>query len=62
MTEADRRSGQLVPVLEAMTREIFQPVNAVYYRHTELSARIRVFLDFLSHSLAVNEDKLLPVQ
>jgi DNA-binding transcriptional LysR family regulator len=62
MTGEDRRSGRLVQVLEPVTREFFQPVNAVYYRHTELSARIRVFLDFLSHSLAVNEDKLAPAR
>ncbi|ALV04883.1 LysR family transcriptional regulator [Roseateles depolymerans] len=52
MTEEDRRSGALVPVLVKDTVEVLQPVNAVYYRNTPLSARIQCFLDFLAARMA----------
>ncbi|MGO4277855.1 DNA-binding transcriptional regulator, LysR family [Cupriavidus sp. OV038] len=52
MTDADRRAGRLVQVLEASTIEVRQPIHAVYYLNTQLSARIAVFLDFLQERLA----------
>jgi DNA-binding transcriptional LysR family regulator len=52
MTEADRTSGALVQVLAKDTADVRQPVNAVYYRNTQLSARITSFLDFLSQRMA----------
>lgn len=52
MTDADRRAGRLVQVLEAHTVEVRQPIHAVYYLNTQLSARISVFLDFLVARLA----------
>jgi DNA-binding transcriptional LysR family regulator len=52
MTETDRTSGALVQVLAKDTVDVRQPVNAVYYRNTQLSARITSFLDFLSQRLA----------
>lgn len=52
MTREDRRSGALVPVLVKDTVEVQQPVNAVYYRNTPLSARIQCFLDFLAARMA----------
>jgi DNA-binding transcriptional LysR family regulator len=51
MTEADRQRGHLVQVLARHTVEALQPVHAVYYRNTELAARIRVFLDFLVQAM-----------
>ncbi|MGO4765017.1 LysR substrate-binding domain-containing protein [Cupriavidus sp. 2KB_3] len=52
MTDADRRAGRLVQVLEGSTIEVRQPIHAVYYLNTQLSARIAVFLDFLQERLA----------
>jgi len=51
MTREDRRRGRLVPVLESALVEYSQPVHAVYYRNTPLSARISAFLDFLQGRL-----------
>jgi DNA-binding transcriptional LysR family regulator len=51
MTGADRASGALVQVLAKDTVDVRQPVNAVYYRNTQLSARITSFLDFLSQRM-----------
>ncbi|OAM52561.1 LysR family transcriptional regulator [Methylovorus sp. MM2] len=47
MTHQDVAGGRLVPILEAHTAEHFQPVHAVYYQNTRLSARISCFLNFL---------------
>lgn len=52
MSRGDYSDGKLVPVLEALTRETYLPVNAVYYRNTTLSVRISCFLDFLSEQFA----------
>ena len=49
MTLHDRQRGGLVQVLVRDTVEVRQPVNAVYYRNTQLSSRIACFLDFLDH-------------
>ncbi|WP_423197064.1 MULTISPECIES: LysR substrate-binding domain-containing protein [unclassified Cupriavidus] len=51
MTEADRRAGDLVQVLVREHLDVRQPIHAVYYLNTQLSARISVFLDFLSRHL-----------
>jgi DNA-binding transcriptional LysR family regulator len=51
MTGADRASGALVQVLAKDTVDVRQPVNAVYYRNTQLSARITSFLDFLTQRM-----------
>jgi len=51
MTGTDRASGALVQVLTKETADVRQPVNAVYYRNTQLSARITSFLDFLSQRM-----------
>ncbi|MEG1769114.1 MAG: LysR family transcriptional regulator [Comamonas sp.] len=51
MTQADRARGDLVQLLIPHTVEQLQPVNAVYYRNTELAARIRVFVDYLGTAL-----------
>lgn len=52
MTESDCAAGDLVRVLMRDTLEVRQPVNAVYYRNTELASRIRCFVDFLALRLA----------
>jgi len=49
---AARASGRPVQVLAKDTVDVRQPVNAVYYRNTQLSARITSFLDFLAERLA----------
>lgn len=51
MTAADRESGRLVQVLARDTVEVRQPINAVYYRNTQLAARIVCFLDFLQERM-----------
>jgi DNA-binding transcriptional LysR family regulator len=51
MSQADRARGDLVQLLIAHTVEQMQPVHAVYYRNTELAARIRVFVDYLGREL-----------
>jgi DNA-binding transcriptional LysR family regulator len=52
MTQADRRQGRLVQLLEPHTREVRQPINAVYYRNAQLAARVTCFLDFVRSSLS----------
>lgn len=51
MTAADREAGRLVQVLARDTVEVRQPINAVYYRNTQLAARIACFLDFLQERM-----------
>lgn len=51
MTLADRRAGDLVQVLVDDTIEVLQPINAVYYRNTELASRIRCFVEFLAQRM-----------
>ena len=51
MTTADRARGDLVPVLAKDTVDVRQPINAVYYRNTQLAARIVCFLDFLQERM-----------
>lgn len=48
MTRDDRQSGRLVQLLEQDTLDVRQPINAVYYRNTQLAARITCFLDYVS--------------
>ena len=51
MTSADRERGELVQVLVKDTVDVRQPISAVYYRNTQLAARIACFLDFLQERL-----------
>jgi len=51
MTASDRAAGTLVQVLAERTLDMRQPINAVYYRNTAVSARISSFLDYLAESL-----------
>jgi DNA-binding transcriptional LysR family regulator len=57
MTAADRADGTLVQVLARDTLDVRQPVNAVYYRNTQLAGRIRCFLDFVQQRLALRTDR-----
>ena len=51
MTRDDRRRGDLVQLLAEQTLDVRQPINAVYYRNTQLASRIACFLDFLVERL-----------
>ncbi|ROQ40260.1 DNA-binding transcriptional LysR family regulator [Stenotrophomonas maltophilia] len=51
LTHADRASGALVPVLIAQTLDVYQPIHAVYYRNTAVSARVRSFVDVLADGM-----------
>ncbi|MDM0103558.1 LysR substrate-binding domain-containing protein [Variovorax sp. J22R24] len=55
MTAADTLRGDLVQVLARETVEVRQPISAVYYRNTQLSARITCFLDFIGERLGQPE-------
>jgi len=57
VTHQDVANGRLVQVLEAETRDVRLPVNAVYYRNSTLSSRITCFLDFLQQK--IDADTLL---
>ncbi|WJV62972.1 LysR family transcriptional regulator [Pectobacteriaceae bacterium C52] len=52
MTREDIAAGHLVQILEDETVDMRLPVNAVYYRNTQLAVRIACFLDFLSEKIA----------
>ncbi|RZL64829.1 MAG: LysR family transcriptional regulator [Variovorax sp.] len=47
MTGLDRDRGDLVQMLVKETVDVRQAINAVYYRNTQLTARIACFLDFV---------------
>jgi len=53
MTDEDQRLGRLRPLLAEQTLVIQQPINAVYYRNTVLSSRIRSFVDYLTEQLTL---------
>ncbi|KRG63807.1 LysR family transcriptional regulator [Stenotrophomonas terrae] len=52
LTEAARARGELVQLLPAQTQDTRQPIHAVYYRNTAVSARISSFLDYLAEAMA----------
>jgi len=52
LTENDRAEGHLLPVLPAHTLDVYQPIHAVYYRNTAVSARVRSFVDHLEAGMA----------
>lgn len=52
MTERDRDTGALVELMAKQTLEVRQPIHAVYYRNTAVSARITSFLDHLAQAMA----------
>lgn len=52
MTHEDIRSGQLQVLLGEFNSGYRQPINAVYYRNSQLALRIQCFLDFIQRKLA----------
>lgn len=52
MTTPDRVRGDLMEVLPRAAVDMREPINAVYYRNTQLAARTVCFLDFLAEPLA----------
>ncbi|MDX6915929.1 LysR family transcriptional regulator [Pectobacterium carotovorum] len=50
----DLAAGRLVPILTEETVDASLPVYAVYYRNSQLAARITCFLDFMSEKLTEN--------
>ncbi|MGU7774358.1 LysR substrate-binding domain-containing protein [Burkholderia sp. MR1-5-21] len=52
MTAQDREAGRLVQILARHTQDVRQPIQAVYYRNTAISARIASFVDYLVEALA----------
>jgi DNA-binding transcriptional LysR family regulator len=50
----DLAAGRLVPILTEETVDASLPVYAVYYRNSQLAARITCFLDFMSEQLTEN--------
>ncbi|WP_028105091.1 LysR family transcriptional regulator [Pseudoduganella violaceinigra] len=51
LTCADREAGRLRQLLPEATLEVRQPINAVYYRNTALSARIASFVGYMKEKL-----------
>ena len=53
MCAQDVTEGRLCPLLPEALIETYQPIHAVYYRNSQLAARIRCFIDFwdeINHS------------
>ena len=51
LTAQDQAEGRLVQVLARDTLDVRQPINAVYYRNTQLASRIRCFLDYVAEAM-----------
>ncbi|WP_241149699.1 LysR substrate-binding domain-containing protein, partial [Pseudomonas viridiflava] len=51
MTHEDLREGRLVGILQDANSGYRQPINAVYYRNSQLALRIQCFLDFMQEKL-----------
>jgi DNA-binding transcriptional LysR family regulator len=52
MTHEDIRLGRLKVLLPKANSGYRQPINAVYYRNSQLALRIQCFLDFIQEKLA----------
>jgi len=52
LTRHDIEQGHLVPLLTQANSGYRQPINAVYYRNSQLALRIQCFLDFMQEKLA----------
>jgi DNA-binding transcriptional LysR family regulator len=52
MTIEDIRAGRLKVLLAEFNSGYRQPINAVYYRNSQLALRIQCFLDFIQGKLA----------
>ncbi|KGE00048.1 LysR family transcriptional regulator [Achromobacter sp. RTa] len=51
MTHGDRKTGALRQLFSRQTLEVRQPINAVYYRNTAISSRIKSFIDYMAGAL-----------
>ena len=51
MTGADIEAGRLQVILQHANSGYRQPINAVYYRNSQLALRIQCFLDFIQSKL-----------
>ncbi|MEE4749146.1 LysR family transcriptional regulator [Pseudomonas alliivorans] len=51
MTHEDLRDGRLLGILQDANSGYRQPINAVYYRNSQLALRIQCFLDFMQEKL-----------
>ncbi|WP_258129541.1 LysR family transcriptional regulator [Achromobacter anxifer] len=51
MKRGDRDSGALQQLLVKQTQDVRQPINAVYYRNTAISSRIKSFIDYVVQAL-----------
>lgn len=51
MTANDLQDGSLVQILKPHTLEKREAIHAVYYRNTQISPRISLFIDFLKERL-----------
>ncbi len=58
MTIDDIRAARLTPILGEFNSGYRQPINAVYYRNSQLALRIQCFLDFIQGKLADYADPL----
>ncbi|MFD4838211.1 LysR substrate-binding domain-containing protein [Achromobacter sp. NPDC058515] len=54
MTRGDRKAGALLPLFAKQTLDVRQPINAVYYRNTAISSRIKSFIDYMLETLGPN--------
>jgi DNA-binding transcriptional LysR family regulator len=55
MTACDRHEGTLMQLFPRQTQDVRQPINAVYYRNTAISARIASFVDYLIETVRGTE-------
>jgi DNA-binding transcriptional LysR family regulator len=60
MTQTQRQTGQLQQLLPRQTLDMRQPIHAVYYRNTALSARIASFVRYLKEALQAGFDSAAP--
>ncbi|RZJ21605.1 MAG: LysR family transcriptional regulator [Acinetobacter sp.] len=53
LIEQDLQTGRLTALLEDQIRLHYQNIHAVYYRQEHLPKRVRLFIEFLAHKLAI---------
>ena len=53
LIEQDLQTGRLTALLEDQIRLHYQHIHAVYYRQEHLPKRVRLFIEFLAHKLAI---------
>lgn len=51
MTKQDREEGRLVQILKAQTADSRQEIHAVYYKNTQVSQRMTLFVQFLKKKM-----------